>query len=136
MPRYVTTVWAEFVVQELQEIIIEATSLEEARTMADNPDSDTFYVTEMMDVLDSTYSDTQRYRPDFEATVEELPSITQAHSVRDNAPNIDGISWALGSTGSRLTPLRIVPLTGKVIPKGFTLKEYKIKDTNENLCTF
>lgn len=104
--------------------------------MADNPDSATFYVTEMMDVLDSTYSDIQRYRPDFEATVEELPSITQAHSVRDNALNIDGISWALGSTGSRLAPLRIVPLTGKVIPRGFILKEYKIKDTNENLCTF
>lgn len=63
-------------------------------------------------------------------------TITQAHSIRDNTLNVDGISWALGSTGSRLAPLRIVPLTGKVIPRGFTLKEYKIKDTNENLCTF
>lgn len=134
MPRYVTTVWAEFVVQELQEIIIEATSLEEARTMADNPDSDTFYVTEVMDVLDSTYSDIQRYRPDFEATVEELsPIITQAYHTLNTYGAIEG---TLSSSGHDMLPLQLVPLTGKVIPRGFTLKEYKIKGTNENLCTF
>lgn len=139
MPRYRTTIWVEATVQTLEVVEIEAPTLEDAQAFAQNPNNrpDGVSIEDFIDSIDTYYGDSTGYyeTSDGEVTpVLEEPSVmipgTRAYSTQSTCTGITVDDYVLSYQISPTT------ITGKVIPKGFTLKEYKIKDTNENLCDF
>lgn len=151
MPRYRTTIWVEATVQTLEVVEIEAPTLEAAQAFAQNPNNppDGVSIEDFIDSIDTYYGDSTGYYETSDGEVvpvlEEpsvavpdewalgnnyarcsppstLSSVVQAYSTLSTYGAVEG---TLNICEESITPLRVVPLTGKIIPKGFTLKEYK-----------